>query len=118
VWRANARAGARWLVSRSACSLIARAVDAWRDTGGRYDPTVLAALEAAGYDRSFDDVAPIAPASAHAQTSPWRTPTLDARTPSRRRCRGAATSSSTTWWGRCDCHAVSRSTSVASARAR
>ena len=45
------------MVSPSTFSLIARAVDAWRDTGGRYDPTVLAALEAAGYDRDFDAVA-------------------------------------------------------------
>ena len=37
--------------------MLARAVDAWHDTGGRYDPTVLAALEAAGYDRDFDAVA-------------------------------------------------------------
>jgi thiamine biosynthesis lipoprotein len=37
--------------------LIAPAVDAGRDNGGRYDPTVRAALEAAGYDRDFDAVA-------------------------------------------------------------
>jgi thiamine biosynthesis lipoprotein len=54
--RINAAAGAPVVVSPSTFSLVARAVDAWRDTDGRYDPTVLAALEAAGYDRDFDDV--------------------------------------------------------------
>ena len=28
----------------------------WQATGGRFDPTVLDALEAAGYDRSFDQL--------------------------------------------------------------
>jgi len=55
--RLNAAAGAPVMVSPGTFSLIARAVDAWRDTGGRYDPTVLAALEAAGYDRDFDAIA-------------------------------------------------------------
>lgn len=54
--RLNDAAGAPVVVSRDTFSLIARAVDAWRATGGRYDPTVLAALEAAGYDRDFDAV--------------------------------------------------------------
>jgi thiamine biosynthesis lipoprotein len=58
--RVNAAGGAPVVVSRSTFALIARAVDAWRDTGGRYDPTVLAALEAAGYDRDFDTVARVA----------------------------------------------------------
>ena len=53
---AQRRAGAPVVVSAETFALVARAVDAWRDTGGRYDPTVLAALEAAGYDRDFDDV--------------------------------------------------------------
>ena len=55
--RLNDAGGAPVVVSAGTFSLIARAVDAWRDTGGRYDPTVLAALEAAGYDRDFDAVA-------------------------------------------------------------
>ena len=29
---------------------------AWKWTGGRYDPTVLHAIEAAGYDRSFEQI--------------------------------------------------------------
>ena len=56
--RINDAAGAPVVVSPDTFTLIARAVDAWRDTGGRYDPTVLAALEVAGYDRDFDAVAP------------------------------------------------------------
>ena len=55
--RLNDAAGAPVVVSPDTFALIARAVDAWRDTGGRYDPSVLAAVEAAGYDRDFDAVA-------------------------------------------------------------
>jgi thiamine biosynthesis lipoprotein len=55
--RVNDAAGAPVVVSPDTFALIALAVDAWRDTGGRYDPTVLAALEAAGYDRDFDALA-------------------------------------------------------------
>jgi len=55
--RLNDAAGVPVVVSPDTFALIARAVDAWRDTGGRYDPTVLAALETAGYDRDFDAVA-------------------------------------------------------------
>jgi thiamine biosynthesis lipoprotein len=67
--RINEAAGAPVVVSRSTFSLLTRAVDAWRDTGGRYDPTVLAALEAAGYDRDFDAVAR-AGVDEHATTHP------------------------------------------------
>jgi thiamine biosynthesis lipoprotein len=55
--RLNDAGGAPVMVSSDTFTLIARAVEAWRATGGRYDPTVLAALEAAGYDRDFDAVA-------------------------------------------------------------
>jgi thiamine biosynthesis lipoprotein len=37
--------------------LVERAVDAWRLTGGGFDPTLLDALRRAGYDRSFDELA-------------------------------------------------------------
>jgi len=37
--------------------LVERAIDAWRVTDGAFDPTVLPALIAAGYDRDFDAVA-------------------------------------------------------------
>jgi thiamine biosynthesis lipoprotein len=43
-------------VSPETFDLVTRAVDAWRFTGGRYDPTILPLLVAAGYDRSFDDL--------------------------------------------------------------
>jgi thiamine biosynthesis lipoprotein len=55
--RLNDAGGAPVVLSPGTFSLVARAVDAWRDTDGRYDPTVLAALQAAGYDRDFDAVA-------------------------------------------------------------
>ena len=51
--RVNAGAGRPVRVSAATCELVAAAIDAWRDTGGRFDPTVLDALEAAGYDRPF-----------------------------------------------------------------
>jgi thiamine biosynthesis lipoprotein len=37
--------------------LVARAVDAWVRTDGRFDPTGLGAVRAAGYDEDFDAVA-------------------------------------------------------------
>lgn len=54
--RLNAAGGGPVMVSRLTFELVRRAVDAWRETEGRFDPTVLAALEAVGYDRSFEDV--------------------------------------------------------------
>ena len=55
--RLNDAAGAPVVVSPETFDLVERAVDAWRFTGGRYDPTILPALLAAGYDRSFDELA-------------------------------------------------------------
>ena len=53
----NAAGGGRpVVVSPSTFALISHAVDAWRHTGGRFDPTGLAALQELGYDRTFDDV--------------------------------------------------------------
>ena len=53
----NATGGGRpVVVSPSTFALIAHAVDAWRHTAGRFDPTGLVALQAWGYDRTFDDV--------------------------------------------------------------
>jgi thiamine biosynthesis lipoprotein len=52
--RLNA-AGGRWTpVGRRLLETLALAVRAREDTGGRFDPTVLPALAAAGYDRSFE----------------------------------------------------------------
>jgi thiamine biosynthesis lipoprotein len=52
----NAAGAAPVVVSPSTCSLIARAVDGWRITNGRFDPTVLGDVVRAGYDRTFDEV--------------------------------------------------------------
>jgi thiamine biosynthesis lipoprotein len=55
--RLNAATGGRpVLVSAETFAVIQLAVDAWRTTAGRFDPTVLDALVAAGYDRTFDDI--------------------------------------------------------------
>ena len=43
-------------VSRETIDLVDRAVEWWRRTDGRFDPTVLRALEANGYDESFERV--------------------------------------------------------------
>jgi thiamine biosynthesis lipoprotein len=51
--RLDASPGRPVVVSRDTFAVIARAVDAWRLTGGLFDPTVLPALRAAGYDRDF-----------------------------------------------------------------
>jgi len=52
--RLNAAGGSPVIVSQETLSVIERAVDAWKATGGRYDPTILRALEAIGYDRDFE----------------------------------------------------------------
>jgi thiamine biosynthesis lipoprotein len=52
----NRAAGRPVAVSPETLTLLALAVLGWQTTGGRFDPTVLDALEAAGYDRSFDQL--------------------------------------------------------------
>ncbi len=52
--RLNARPGVPVLVSRSTYELIEVAISGWKLTGGRFDPTLLPELRAAGYDRSFE----------------------------------------------------------------
>jgi FAD:protein FMN transferase len=54
--RVNARAGTWVRVSRSFAELTLRALQAAEGTGGRFDPTVLPALKAAGYDRDYAEV--------------------------------------------------------------
>jgi thiamine biosynthesis lipoprotein len=49
----NAGNGEPVAVSRETALLVDRAVEAWHRTGGAFDPTVLPALVAAGYDRDF-----------------------------------------------------------------
>ena len=53
----NRRAGEPVTVSADTVLLVSRAVEAWRLTGGSFDPTVLGAMLTAGYDRSFDELA-------------------------------------------------------------
>jgi thiamine biosynthesis lipoprotein len=50
----NAARGATMQVSAATALLIELAVTGWALTAGRFDPTILDALEAAGYDRSFE----------------------------------------------------------------
>jgi thiamine biosynthesis lipoprotein len=50
----TARAGEVVEVSADTRLLVERAIDAWRLTGGAFDPTVLGALQRAGYSRSFE----------------------------------------------------------------
>jgi thiamine biosynthesis lipoprotein len=45
-------------LSADSVRLVERALDAWRLTVGRFDPTVLGAVIRAGYDRSFDQLGP------------------------------------------------------------
>jgi FAD:protein FMN transferase len=62
----NRRAGDDVVVSADTALLVERAVEAWRLTGGGFDPTVLGAVLRAGYDVSFDDM----PAEKSASSSP------------------------------------------------
>jgi thiamine biosynthesis lipoprotein len=52
----NRRAGRAVTVSADTALLVGRALEAWRLTGGGFDPTVLGAVLRAGYDVSFDDI--------------------------------------------------------------
>ncbi|MBK5289353.1 MAG: FAD:protein FMN transferase, partial [Acidimicrobiia bacterium] len=52
--RLNERPGVPVLVSPTTFELIGRAVEGWRLTAGRFDPTLLREVRAAGYDRSFE----------------------------------------------------------------
>jgi FAD:protein FMN transferase len=54
----NRHAGSPVIVSPETVELVRRAIDAWRLTGGLFDPTVLGAVVRAGYDRSFDVLGP------------------------------------------------------------
>src|SRR6188508_974918 len=48
----NREAGRPVRVSGATLALVERALEGARVTGGRYDPTILRALERAGYDRT------------------------------------------------------------------
>jgi thiamine biosynthesis lipoprotein len=55
--RINANPGRPIAVSEPTFRLVELAVRSWHLTGGRYDPTVLGAMRALGYDRSFSEMA-------------------------------------------------------------
>jgi len=52
----NAASGRPMVVSEDTRLLLRRAIEAWRITGGGFDPTLLDALLHAGYDRTFDEL--------------------------------------------------------------
>lgn len=54
--RVNAAAGRRVRVSRAFAHVVRLALDGARRTDGAFDPTVLGALNALGYDGDFDEV--------------------------------------------------------------
>jgi FAD:protein FMN transferase len=51
--RMNRAGGAPVLVSHDTYDVVALAVGSWQATDGRFDPTLIDALEQAGYDRDF-----------------------------------------------------------------
>jgi thiamine biosynthesis lipoprotein len=53
----NRSAGRSTIVSTTLWTALEAAAQAWAETAGRFDPTVLAALVSLGYDRTFADVA-------------------------------------------------------------
>jgi thiamine biosynthesis lipoprotein len=63
ITRLNQRSGRPTALSDDAYLLVDHAVAAWKLTGSRYDPTVLHAIEAAGYAESFEKVQAEQPAS-------------------------------------------------------
>ena len=54
--RVNATAGSWTTVSPSFAELVRFALAAWDRTAGRFDPTLLGVMNAAGYDRDFDEI--------------------------------------------------------------
>ena len=54
----NGAAGRTAIVDEETFDLVVTAVGAWHGTDHRFDPTVLDAVSAAGYDRSFELVGP------------------------------------------------------------
>lgn len=77
----NRAAGQPVAVSDTLWEVLRVALDAARDSGGLVTPTVLTAVEQAGYDRSFDSLAPsLSPAELSPAPPPdWHAIRLDAR---------------------------------------
>ena len=65
VSRLTLHAGRPVEVSADTVRLVRCAVEAWRLSGGLVNPTVLGALEAAGYDRPFERIDPTSSTAAH-----------------------------------------------------
>lgn len=65
----NAAGGAPVPVSSDTIVLVERSLEAWHRTGGAFDPTVLPALVAAGYDRDFRSLNASEPPSARPTTA-------------------------------------------------
>ncbi len=70
VFLLSSRSGRAVPVSPELFDLLARAMAFWRETAGMFDPLILPALEAAGYDRSFETL------SAHSDEPPPSPPRL------------------------------------------
>jgi thiamine biosynthesis lipoprotein len=82
VSRLNERAGQPTLVSPETFTLVERARAGWRLTDGRFDPTLLPELQAAGYDRSFELLEPV-PKDADGVATPAARPRDEQRRPAR-----------------------------------
>lgn len=54
--RLNQSAGTALAVSADTRRLVATAIEAWMRTDGRFDPTVLSAMRANGYDRTYEQL--------------------------------------------------------------
>ena len=70
VSRLNAASGSPVVVSGDTRGLVERAIEGWRRTQGLFDPTVLDALVAQGYDRDFDAIDHAAPAPTNPRSAP------------------------------------------------
>ena len=74
----NAASGRPVVVPLALWEVLGVALDVARQSDGLVQPTILKALEAAGYDRSFDELAPAMPgASLLAHVADWRALKLD-----------------------------------------
>ncbi|MBI3244720.1 MAG: FAD:protein FMN transferase [Chloroflexi bacterium] len=87
----NRRLGCAVLVSPTLWEVVNVALEAARRSGGLVTPTVLSALESAGYDRSFDSLPPnaVSPATSSQPTGNWRAIELEPRSRSIRLPEGA-----------------------------
>lgn len=68
--RINAASGRPVMVDDTTIEVVGLAIDAWQQTDGVFDPTVGRCLVAAGYDRSFTDLAPLTVSSVRSAPAP------------------------------------------------